>query len=345
MTSKALEPIPYLRPLSWLYAAGVAARNKAIDLGLRRVSRLARPVISVGNLSVGGSGKTPFVALLVERMRARGLRVGVLARGYGKQAGEALNDEGRLLAQRFPGLAQRQQPSRLEAGQALLEDEEVDLFLLDDGYQHRQLHRDVDICLVDARRPGGGGLLPAGYLREPLRALRRAHVVVLSQAGGLEGAELARRREELRSFCRADALCYAAETVPRDLLSLPEDETAPCQALAGRDVALLAGIARPERFVRSVEGLGARVVSQRFVRDHAPIAASLLEAESERARARGALLLLTEKDEARMKLGRSSGPARSVLRIDLRFVGDDPGLDVFLPPEMRGEAGAARGAH
>lgn len=336
MTSKALEPIPWLRPLSWLYAAGVTARNCAIDLDLSRVRRLPVPVVSVGNLSVGGTGKTPFIALLIERMRARGLRVGVLARGYGRKTGEQLNDEGRMLAQRFPQLPQEQDPVRFDAGERLLAQHELDVILLDDGYQHRKLARDVDICLVDARKPRGGGLLPAGYLREPFRQVRRADVVVLTHAAGLSPATLAARVADLQRYTRAGSPCFAAATRARDVLELPAGIVRDASVLRGVDVYLVAGIARPERFVESVNALGSRVVESCFVRDHAEITVAELEGHVDRARAMGARVVLTEKDEARMAFVAGDGPERTVLRVETEFVGADPGVEPFLPASLRG---------
>ena len=114
--SASFEPRPLLRPLSWLYGLGVCSNRWTYDHGWRSVRRLPIPVVSVGNLAAGGTGKTPFVCWLVTRYREAGLRVGVLARGYGRRAGELLNDEGRLLARRFDGLPQRQDPDRYKAG-------------------------------------------------------------------------------------------------------------------------------------------------------------------------------------------------------------------------------------
>lgn len=332
MTSKALEPVPWLRPLSWVYRLGVAARNATIDLGMRRVERLPVPVVSIGNLSVGGTGKTPFVILLVQRLRAAGYRPGVLARGYGRKPGEALNDEGRLLAMRFPGLPQAQSPRRADAGRQLLAAHAVDVLLLDDGFQHRMLHRDIDVCLLDASRPFGGGLLPAGYGREPRSALQRADVCVLSNSDSLPQGELVERREEIIGISGGKP-CFATRTVVRDVVEMPGHTTHEKSVLADRAVSVVAGIAQPERFVRSLEDQGARVVAKHFVRDHAEIAPDLLERVARQAEAAGSMLVITEKDEARLAI--DEGVLRWVLRIETQFVDagpfEDPGLTPFLP--------------
>ncbi len=329
MTSKALEPEPFLLPLSWVYRAGVALRNGLFDRGLRRVRRLPVPVVSIGNLTVGGSGKTPFVALLVEGMQALGLEVGVLARGYGRAAGAELNDEGELLRRRFPGLAQVQDPNRYEAGLRLLEKKAVDVVLLDDGFQHRMLHRDLDVCLVDAQQPFGGALLPAGWAREPASALGRADVCVLTGCEAVEPdawrarmAELRRRFPKLR--------CYALRSEVTGLVDVVSDHVWTREEARGKKARLLAGIARPERFLRSARDYGLDVIAHCWLRDHRAIARELLEAEAQAATESDAILVLTEKDEARLGFTAGAGPRRFVLRIGHVWL-EDPGIAAFLP--------------
>src|SRR5687768_6617186 len=135
------------------------------DAGLLRVERAAVPVISVGNLTAGGTGKTRLVHWLVAELRGRGLRPGVLSRGYGRAPGQALNDEGRMLAAAFPGLPQVQEPDRVRGARALVAASGVDVIVMDDGFQHRRLWRDLDVVCLDATSPfGGGACLPAGLL-------------------------------------------------------------------------------------------------------------------------------------------------------------------------------------
>ena len=181
-----------LAPPSLAYRLAVAARNAAFDRGLLRARRLPRPVISVGNLAVGGAGKTPFAMLLARGLRARGLRAAVLSRGYGASAegpffprlvsngaGAILSpreagDEAHLLARGLPGTVVAIDPDRLRAGEMAARRFPVDVFILDDGFQHRRLRRDLDILLLDGTNPfGNGRLLPAGRLREPPSAARR----------------------------------------------------------------------------------------------------------------------------------------------------------------------------
>src|SRR5262249_14997671 len=177
-----------LRPLGAAYGACAAWRNAAFDRGARAVQRLPVTVVSVGNLTVGGTGKTPAVVWLCALAAARGRRPGVLARGYGRAPGARLNDEGEMLARALPGLLQDQAPARAAAGRRLLA-LGADFVVLDDGFQHRRLHRDVDLVCLDARLPfGNGRCLPAGELRERPDGLRRADAVILTRADGLDPA-------------------------------------------------------------------------------------------------------------------------------------------------------------
>jgi tetraacyldisaccharide 4'-kinase len=171
-----------LWPLGLAWGAVAGVRNWLFDARLRKVHRLPVPVVSIGNLTVGGTGKTPAVAWLCALAKAHGKRPGVLARGYGRAPGARLNDEGELLQRRMPWLLQEQDPDRVAAG-ARLVGKGADFVVLDDGFQHRRLHRDLDVVCVDATLPFGNGLcLPAGDLREFRSGLRRAGMVLLTRA-------------------------------------------------------------------------------------------------------------------------------------------------------------------
>ncbi len=328
MPALGTRPLPILRPLSWIYGLGVRARNLSFDIGLRAARRLPVPVVSVGNLSVGGTGKTPFVVMLVELYRARGLRVGVLARGYMREAGEELNDEGRMLARRFPGLPQRQGPDRYAAGMELCAEHALDVIVLDDGFQHRRLHRDLDICLIYAPEPFGG-LLPAGWLREPVRSLRRADLCVLTNAQECTEAELARLRQRVTKLCGGREP-LVGETVATEVVALPGPTISSVNSLHGQRVHLLAAIAAPLRFLRTAKRLGADVVHSNFLRDHSTIPPKVWEQAADDSDEGDAILVITEKDEARCGFSDTTGPKRNVLRIAHRFV-DEPDPGMLLP--------------
>ena len=313
-----------LWPLSFVYAGVTATRNWLFDAGIRRVHRVGVRVVSVGNLTVGGTGKTPLVVELVARARAAGFVPGVLARGYGRAAGAELNDEGLLLRGRYPDLPQVQDPDRVAGAERLIAEHGVDLVILDDGFQHRRLGRDHDIVCVDARDPFARfRTLPAGDLREPVSGLRRADAVVMTRAAGLDDAALEQRVQAIRRRAgrRADLPVFAAVHRPRDLLHLPDGTVEPVERLAGRRVHLLAAIARPESFVTTVRELGADVDRVHRFPDHHLFTAAELLAVRTAAADRDAVVVTTEKDA--VKLGPDAGRV-IVLRIDLAFRGTAP---------------------
>lgn len=309
-----------LWPLAPLYGLVMSIRNRLYDAGTLRVHRLPVPVVSVGNLTLGGTGKTPLVVWLVGRARRAGLHPGVLARGYGRAPGADLNDEGVMLQRRFPDLLQVQDPDRISGGQRLVE-MGADLVILDDGFQHRRLHRDRDVVCLDSRRPfDSGALFPAGDLREPRAGLRRADVVILTRAGGLGAGDLEERARELCRLARRELAVHACEHRPADLLMQPSGDPRPVSDLSGRRVLLLTGIGHPGSFEETVRGLGAEIVGHLRYRDHHRFLESELQRAERRARDSSAWLLLTEKDDARLR----SAPERAVLRVELEFLGPEP---------------------
>ena len=311
-----------LWPFSLAFGAVAWLRGRAYDAGWLRAERLGVRVVAVGNLGVGGNGKTPLVAWLVARALQLGRRPGVLARGYGREPGATLNDEGRLLARRFPGLPQEQAPDRVAAGRRLLARHTVDVLFLDDGFQHRRLARDLDLVCLDAERPfAQGRLLPAGDLREPPSALTRADAVVMTRAGALDEATRRQRIATIHGHARRELPVWFAEHAPLDVESSSDRRCEPVATLRGREVVLLSSIARPAAFEATVVGLGARVLAHHARRDHHRHDPAAVEALARDARRRGAGLLTTEKDA--VKLDAVVEPYL-VLRIGLRFLGAEP---------------------
>lgn len=318
-----------LWPLGLLYGAVASARNGLFRLGWRRVHRLPVPVVSIGNLTVGGTGKTPTVAWLCELARSRGRRPGVLARGYGRAPGAELNDEGVLLRRRLPWLQQQQDPDRVAAGRRLVADG-CDFVVLDDGFQHRRLHRDLDVVCLDATLPFGNGLcLPAGELREFRSGLQRADVLLLTRASSLTREQIAQRVARLRQVAGRDLPVHATEHRPSDLVRQPDGTVESVDALRGRRVVLLSAIARPASFRATVEALGAEVAEQVVHRDHHRFTDAELAQACSRAEHHDAMLLTTEKDDARLFDAGVDVP-RHVLRIDLAFVDAAPAPEELL---------------
>ncbi len=311
-----------LWPLGLLYGVVAAARNWTFDAHWRRAQRLAVPVVSVGNLSVGGTGKTPTVAWLCELAKGLGKRPGVLARGYGRAPGAQLNDEGAMLQARLPWLLQEQDPDRVAAGARLVA-KGADFVVLDDGFQHRRLHRDVDLVCLDATLPfGNGQCLPAGDLREFRSGLRRSRLVLLTRSSRLDPAQLAARVARTRVLARNDALpVFACEHEPQDVAQRPGGSVQPLATLHGQKAVLLSAIARPQSFRATCEQLGVEVVRDLRFRDHHRFTAAEVDAAAATAKGLGAMLLTTEKDDARLD---AFAHQRLVLRIGLRFLADSP---------------------
>ncbi len=162
------------------YAAAVRRRNRRYDRRAAAAHSAGVPVVSVGNLTLGGTGKTPMVRWIAQWFHSRGVRVAVVSRGYGSKAGRA-NDEALELERLLPDVPRLQNPDRVAAAREAAESLGCRAIVLDDGFQHRRIARDLDIVLLDATEPFGfGHVFPRGTLREPIEGLRRAGVVVLS---------------------------------------------------------------------------------------------------------------------------------------------------------------------
>jgi tetraacyldisaccharide 4'-kinase len=200
-----------LRLASWPYGLGSWARNRLFDAGWKKVHRAAVPVVCVGNLTTGGTGKTPCVEWVARFYRDRGVQVAIVSRGYGARGGR--NDEAMVLEENLPDVPHLQDPDRFAAAERAAEELESELVVLDDGFQHRRLHRDLDVVLIDATRPPTRDyLLPRGTLREPASGLRRAGAIVLTRcdqvdAGAVDAIHswLARRWPAARGAGRGSA--------------------------------------------------------------------------------------------------------------------------------------------
>ncbi|MGH9605477.1 MAG: tetraacyldisaccharide 4'-kinase [Terracidiphilus sp.] len=292
----------FLTPLAPGYRLGLAVRELRLRAGLEPVRRLRWPVVSVGSLSAGGSGKTPLTIALAQALTRRGHYVDVLSRGYGrlsrtaarvdpKGAAEDYGDEPLLTAQAaaVPVYVAAQ---RCAAG-LLAEAESSDLspfglHLLDDGFQHRQLYRDMDILLLDANDWFTETLLPAGNLREPLSALRRARVLAIP----------ARDAPQLEPALRSGGRWQGPIWHLHRRMEVPQID---------RPAAAFCAIARPAQFFRGLESAGLRLAARFAFPDHHRFTARDIDRISAQARAAGAeALITTEKD--RVRLGQLTVP-------------------------------------
>jgi len=343
--------VELLRLPAAVFGAAARLRRVAYDNGWMHVESLDVPVISVGNLTSGGTGKTPMVAWLVGEVTRRGLRPGVLARGYGRSSKTAavadLNDEGLLLKRELPGLLQVQDPDRVRGGRKLVE-RGAEVVILDDGFQHRRLARDLDLCLVDATRPWGlpaeNGVqpvcayLPRGLMREPRSGLARADALVITRTGSVPAATVTELAAELTRYAPGKPVLSAAHRA-RELRD-PRGRKHPLAELQGRSVDLVSAIGNPDAFESSVTRLGAEVaVHRRFPDHHVYVPGDLNGLGEER------WLLTTAKDA--VKLGPLGKPFQA-LEIELELVAGRPLLEDLLTaaigPPRSDYAGAGYGA-
>jgi tetraacyldisaccharide 4'-kinase len=284
-----------LRLLSGAWGLAWLAKEAAYRSGLRRSHALPLPALSVGNLVAGGTGKTPFVAWTVRRLRERGAVPGVLSRGYGPRTKDGLSDEGAVLDATLGGVAQVEDPDRRHgAARLVAEHPEVDVLVLDDAFQHRRVARDVDVVLLDAMCPfGHGHLLPRGTLREPLRALARADVVVVTRAERAAEDAVSRIAERVRSVTDASLAVACTRAVALET----DGVRGPPGALRGRRVVACCGIGNPDAFVGTLRDAGADVVATHFVGDHAPLSPGDWDRARALLRSRAAdAIVVTRKD-------------------------------------------------
>ena len=248
------------------YAAAVRWRNSRYDTGAFKVHRVAVPVISVGNLTLGGTGKTPMVEWLARWFGHGGASVAVISRGYGAK-GDGQNDEALEMQEKLPDVAYLQSPDRVEAARQAIDQTGCRIILLDDAFQHRRIARQLDIVLLDALEPFGfGHVFPRGTLREPIEGLCRADVLVLTRADLVEP----RQREQVRrEACRYAPHAVWAEVVhaPQGLRSSTGLER-PIESLAGQPIAAFCGLGNPAGFRHTLDQCGYRVVGFREFADH-----------------------------------------------------------------------------
>jgi tetraacyldisaccharide 4'-kinase len=250
------------------YRVAVAVRNAAYEAGWLAVESAPVPVISVGNLTLGGTGKTPLVAWVARHLAAAGVPPAIVSRGYGAAPGET-SDEAAELAILLPDVTHVANRRRV-AGARTAAARGARVIVLDDGFQHRRLARDLDIVAIDATDPFGcGHLFPRGLLREPLAGLARAQVAVLTRADAIDAPRRREIRDAFARACRGRLRAAWVEATHRPLrLRSATSVTEPLESLQGSRVAAFAGIGNPAAFRGAVESLGATLVGFRAFPDH-----------------------------------------------------------------------------
>lgn len=282
---KSLGGRAVLGAASLAYGAAVMGRRALYGAGVLKRKKLAAKVVCIGNLTTGGTGKTPAVLLAAHTLRQRGHNVAVLSRGYGRQGGgkdvtvlldgrhadwRTCGDEPWMIHQSLvgQGVPVLVCADRAKAGEIAVDMYDSRVIILDDGFQHLPLHRDLDVVLINARNPfGGGRLLPLGDLREPLSALKRAHMVIITHADRVTADELAALRERIEALHPGVAVLESAHKADH-LLDVRTEKKLPLSHLKGKAVTCFSGLGDPLSFESSLEELGATLAQKWRYPDH-----------------------------------------------------------------------------
>lgn len=324
-----------LSVLSLLYSAAVYLRWILFGLHIFKRKKISCPVISVGNLTLGGTGKTPTVIQVVKLLTRNDWRSVVVSRGYGRKDemkiivvsdGRSVlvdtqtgGDEPVMIGSKLPGIPVVVGRRRYLAALLALQRFSPDVVVLDDGFQHIQLKRDIDVVLLDAGNPfGNGKLFPAGILREPINALRRAHAVLITKTDSI--VDVGKLKETIHQHTQARI--FTSRQVPVDLIDYRSSDVKPLSVLRGSKVLALSGIARPDSFILLLKSLGADIVAACTYRDHfdyqkADLASVFQKAADEKI----SMIVTTEKDAIRLRKLHADGVW--ALRIEMTVAEED----------------------
>ncbi len=317
-----------------LYELGVRARAALYERGLLEARRLKAPVISVGNLTVGGAGKTPCAAFLARFLCGEGCDVAILSRGYKRESRgrvevsdgreilrgpDESGDEPYLLARSCPGARVIVDHDRYAAGKWLEERASVSVFILDDGYQHLRLARDLNLLLVDASEPPDRAkMVPFGRLREPPSAMRRADAVIVTRSD--RPFDRRALEDAIGRFARTGTPVFYAYHKMTDLIRLDGAGAVNPTEFARKRVAAVSGVARPDRFVADLEALGMEIALRRDFDDHHRYARRELSEIVKRAGETGAeAIITTEKDAVNMPAGFAAASAPPFFAARIEF--------------------------
>lgn len=317
------------------YAGGSVITRLLYSTGLRERGRLPVPVLSVGNITMGGTGKTPFCLWLIEWLRAQGRRPAVVSRGYGREDEDRLvlvhdgkrlragtrqaGDEPVLIAKTLGNVPVAACSDRHRAARALIRRFDCDVIVLDDGFQHHRLDRNGDIALVDTtRRLSGLKVFPRGTLREPASGLSRAHLIVMTRWQQAEDPGAVRR--EVRIAAPGVPVVRTKMSID-SVVRLSDGGDLDPEAMKGKKAIVVCGVGNPVSVRRTVEELGVRVVMMRQFSDHARIPRGFLAACDNKRRKAGAdVIIVTEKDAVKLLEDTRPSPEVLALRIRVDFL-------------------------
>lgn len=315
-----------LQVLELPYRLVVELRNRRYDRDLEAVQRVPVPVVSVGNLTMGGTGKTPMVAWLANWFRRREIQPVIVSRGYGSRSGEA-NDEARELAEQLPDVPHVQHADRVRAAQQAIDEHGAQVILLDDGFQHRRLHRELDIVLVDALCPfGSEHLIPRGTLREPVQSLGRADVVILTRSD--------MRSEAQREWVRKRVAKVSPQTLWLEAAHRPvglvdaERRPIPLARLRDKPIVCFCGIGNPDGFKHALAQLGCQIVGFLAFSDHCAYGEhEIKQLQSAVADSSPIAVVCTRKDLVKIPLENINEAPLWALSIELDMLSDGEPLE------------------
>ncbi len=313
-----------LRLLCLPYIAAMAVRNRLYDWKWKQVHSSSLKVISVGNLSVGGTGKSPTVAWLARWFRERDKRVAILSRGYGK-LDDGRNDEALELELKLPDVPHLQNPDRVASAILAADELDMEVLILDDGFQHRKLSRDLDIVLIDATDSAAARWpLPAGLQRERMSSLKRAGFAIITRADAVSEEQVDKLTNQIAKFISRDRIALATHK-PQSLLQYPSTRL-DLERLRGARVLAFCGIGNPQAFFESLRRLGAQLIDQREWPDHHAYSREdvhwLMNWHAEQS---DAILVCTVKDW--VKIQELGSRTLLALEIDLQFLSGQPQLE------------------
>jgi len=339
----------FLSVAAMFYSIAIGARTFLYSKGLLKTHHAGAKVISVGNITVGGTGKTPLVIWLCNLLRQKNVRCAILTRGYKAPKNSKLKtqnypDEPAILSESCPQAKVIVNPDRVAGAAEAVTRFGAEVLIMDDGFQHRRLARNLDIVTIDATKPFGyGRLLPAGLLREPVTALARSDAVVITRCDQVKETDLAELEQKLRQIssnmiiARSIHAPIFAESIKNKRISL--------ESLKGKKVFAFCGIGNPQAFLNTIHTLGCDVVGSRVYDDHQHYNSDDVAGICEQAMCgKAELILTTQKDWtkiARLDALRNEMPF-AYLAIELKFISGEDGLRDLIERTLAGKIPAKK---
>lgn len=319
--------------LTPIYRVALALRNRKYARTATAVTKVGVPVISIGNLTTGGTGKSPMVIWVCRQLRQMDCRVAVISRGYGGQreaSGTRPNDEALEMQQRLPDVPQLQDPDRIKSANIAIDELETQCLVMDDGFQHRRIHRDLDVVLIDATNPFGYNyLLPRGLLREPVSGLSRADVVVITrcqQADEQSIDEILQVVQQATAAHDDPPVICRTRSIAKHWLQF-DGQTTTVDEFGNQPVIACCAIGNPDSFIKNATLAKANIVQKKFFPDHHAFTRADMNTMVQLARASGTdRIVCTHKDLVKIGVNQFEGVSFFALQIELDFVAGQQAL-------------------